>query len=96
MKARGIGLTINTKNKRIIEEYTKKQIEDGICKSQWLMLLAFNRVLGIGEKRIIKVMQLYSQLIDEYKGFQKDDIADEQLEKSIKKILPKNFKQLYI
>lgn len=86
--------------------YTKRELEvlsmeidkrviQGVEKAQWLMLLAFNETLGIGEQRIMKVMDVYMQLLEEYKGYQKDDVADDLLAKRLKEILPNSFKKLY-
>ena len=83
------------RDRKIMAEYINKQIEDSLSKVQWLMLLAFNSELGIGEKRILAVMNRYSELLEEYKGYQKDEIADAQLSTAIKKILPNTFTRLY-
>lgn len=83
------------KELKVLQEEINKQIVDGVSKAQWLMLLAFNESLGIGEQRIMKVMDTYMQLLEEYKGYQKDDVADELLAKRLKEILPNSFKKLY-
>lgn len=83
------------KELKVLQEEINKQIVDGVSKAQWLMLLAFNETLGIGEQRIMKVMDVYMQLLEEYKGYQKDDAADELLAKRLKEILPNSFKKLY-
>ncbi len=86
--------------------YTKKEIEvmehevdkmvfDSIYKIQWLMFVAFNDTLGIGEKRFLRVIERYAELADEYKGFKKDEVADELLARRVKQILPNSFQRLY-
>lgn len=83
------------KELEIINSEINKQIVDGISKVQWLMLLAFNETLGIGEQRILKVMDKYIKLLEEYKGYQKDGVADELLSRRLKEILPNSFSKLY-
>ncbi len=71
------------------------QVEKSVCKAQWLMILAFNEALGIGEQRILKVMGKYSELLEEYEGYKTDDVADELLSKRLKEILPNTFTKMY-
>lgn len=80
--------------KAIADEVDRRAI-CGISKAQWLMLLAFNETLGIGEQRFLQVMSAYSKLLDEYKGYQRDQVADELLSKRIRQILPHSFCKLY-
>ena len=83
------------RDRKIMAEYINKQIEDGICKAQWLLLLAFNEVHGIGESRMVPVLEHLSDLLEEYNGYLKDDVADEKLAAAMKKIMPHYFTKLY-
>ena len=67
----------------------------GKAKVQWLMLLAFHDVLGVGERRFMQVMERYDELLEEYKGYQRDEIADQKLTQAVQAILPNHFSQLY-
>ena len=70
-------------------------IEAATAKAQWLMIVAFNDELGVGEKRLGRVMERYMKLLDEYQGLLRDEVADELLLRRVKKILP-NVKELYL
>lgn len=83
------------RDRKIMAEYINKQIEDGICKAQWLLLLSFNEVHGIGESRMVPVLEHLSDLLEEYNGYLKDDVADEKLAAAMKKIMPHYFTKLY-
>ena len=80
---------------KIMGEYVDKRVQDCLSKVQWLMLLAFHDVLGVGERRFAQVMERYGQLLEEYKGYQRDEIADQKLTQAVKAILPNNFSRLY-
>ncbi len=71
------------------------RVEKSVCKAQWLMILAFNEALGIGEQRILKVMGKYREILEEYEGYKTDDVADELLSKRLKEILPNTFTKMY-
>lgn len=81
--------------RQVIKEQINKGIVDGLSRVQWLMLLAFHDVLGVGERRFTQVMERYSQLLEEYKGYQRDEIADQKLTQAVQAILPNHFSQLY-
>lgn len=83
------------KELRLLSAEVDKRIVDGLSKVQWIMLLAFHQALGIGEQRILQVMQLYTQLLEEFKGYQRDEVADEKLTQAMKAILPNSFSRLY-
>lgn len=80
---------------KIMGEYVDKRVQDCLSKVQWLMLLAFHDVLGVGERRFDRVMERYNQLLEEYKGYQRDEIADQKLTQAVKAILPNTFSRLY-
>lgn len=85
-------------SKRELEAISKvvdKQVVESISKAQWIMLVALNEALGIGEQRILKVMELYPKLLEEYEGCKRDDAADEMLARRVKQILPNSFTRLY-
>ena len=83
------------RDRKIMAEYINKQIEDGICKAQYLMLLSFHDVHGIGESRLAPVLERYAALLDEYNGYLRDDVADEKLTEAMKKLMPHYFTKLY-
>ena len=83
------------KELKIMGAYVDKRVQDGLSKIQWLMLLAFHDVLGVGERRFMQVMERYGQLLEEYKGYQRDQIADQKLTQAVKAILPNSFTKLY-
>lgn len=80
---------------KIMGAYVDKRVQDCLSKVQWLMLLAFHDVLGVGERRFMQVMERYGQLLEEYKGYQRDEIADQKLTQAAKAILPNSFSRLY-
>ena len=71
---------------KAVAEYTDRKIERGICHAQWLMLVAFNNVLGIGKTRAERVLEEYVRLLDEYKAYQADGVEDEILLKRVRQI----------
>ena len=50
----------------------------------------------VGEERILRVFDRYTELLEEYGGFEADDGADEMLSRRVKQILPKSFTKLYM
>ncbi len=79
---------------RRMNEYCDKHIQESAMKCQWLMVIALNDALGIGRDRMMKVFEHYQEIVDEYGGLKKDDVADEKVVRRIKQIgLPIN--QLY-
>ena len=94
MKAR-VQPQYSKKELQIMGAYVDKRVQDCLSKVQWLMLLAFHDVLGVGERRFTQVMERYGQLLEEYKGYQRDEIADQKLTQAIKAILPNSFSWLY-
>lgn len=83
------------RDRKIMAEQINKHIEDGICKAQYLMLLSFHDVHGLGESRLVPVLERYADLLEEYKGYLRDDVADEKLSAAMKKIMPHYFTKLY-
>lgn len=63
---------------------------------QWVMIVAMNDALGVGEERFLRVFGRYIELLEEYGGFKEDEVADEMLSRRVKQILPKSFTKLYI
>ena len=79
---------------RRMNEYCDKLIQESAMKCQWLMVIALNDALGIGRDLMTKVFERYQEIVDEYGGLKKDDVADEKVVRRIKQIgLPIN--QLY-
>lgn len=70
-------------------------IEAATSKAQWLMIVALNDEIGLGEKRLGRVMDRYMKLLDEYQGLLRDEVADELLLRRVRTILP-NVKELYL
>ena len=63
-------------------------VEAAVAKAQWLMLVAINDTLGIGQERFRRVLARYTELVDEYQGLQRDAVADELLLRRVRQILP--------
>lgn len=59
------------------------------------MIVAFNEELGIGEERILRVLNRFPELLEEYGGWKEDGVEDEKLAERVKQIMPKSFKRLY-
>lgn len=77
-----------------MNEYCDEHIQERIIKCQWLMVIALNDALGIGRDRLMRVFERYQEIIDEYGGLKRDDVADEKVMQRIEQIgLPIN--QLY-
>ncbi|MDD7042374.1 MAG: hypothetical protein PUI40_10540 [Oscillospiraceae bacterium] len=76
----------------IAERHTRRSIE----KVQWVMIVAMNDALGVGEERFMRVFDRYTELLEEYGGFKEDEVADEMLSRRVKQILPKSFTKLYM
>lgn len=78
-----------------LRNHVDRQILQGIQKAQWLMLVAFNDALGIGRERIARVFERYETLLEEYEGYQRDDVADELLRRRVSQILGEELVSLY-
>ena len=94
MKAR-VQPQYSKKELQIMGAYVDKRVQDALSRVQWLMLLAFHDELNIGEQRFVRVMERYGKLLEEYNGYQRDEIADQKLTQAIKAILPNSFSRLY-
>lgn len=62
--------------------------EIAATKAQWLLILALNEELHIGERRMRRVMKRYNEIINDYMGYMKDEVADEKLLRRIQQIFP--------
>lgn len=78
-----------------IGDLIDQRTTDSLAKVQWIMIVALNDALGIGEKRILRVLEEYPDLLKKYGGFKKDGVSDEMLARRVKQILPKSFERLY-
>ena len=85
----------NKKELVAMGELVDRQVQDALAKVQWMMIVALNDVLGIGEERILRVLSRYPELLREYNGYKRDDVADEMLERRVRQILPNCFQRLY-
>ena len=94
MKARCVP-ALTARERRLIDEQYNRDVRRGVEKCQWILLLALNRTCGIGEKRFMKALDLYPELVNEYKGYERDEVADEMLARAMKQILPNSFRVLY-
>lgn len=79
-----------------MSEAANNQTQKSLAKVQWVMIVAFNEELGIGEGRILRALNRFPELLEEYGGFEADDVADEMLSRRVKQILPKSFTKLYM
>ena len=78
--------TLNHKERQMVAAEMDKTIKRGICRAQWLMLIAFNEVLGIGAQRAQRVLEAYGELLEEYEGYAKDGVEDEMLKRRLKQM----------
>ena len=78
--------TLTNKERQIVAAEMGKTIRRGICRAQWLMLIAFNEVLGIGAQRAQRVLESYGELLAEYEEYAKDGVEDEMLMRRLHKI----------
>lgn len=78
--------TLNHKERQIVAAEMDKTIRRGICRAQWLMLIAFNEVLGIGAQRAQRVLEAYGELLEEYEGYARDGVEDEILMRRLNKM----------
>ena len=78
--------TLTYKERQIVAAEMDKTIRRGICRAQWLMLIAFNEVLGIGAHRAQRVLESYGKLLEEYEGYAKDGVEDEMLMRRLRKM----------
>ena len=69
-----------------MDEIIQKKSTEIACKAQWLMIIAYNQVCGIGKSRVDKVFKVYADLVEEYKIFDKDDIAEYMLLRKVNEL----------
>lgn len=84
------------REKKTMGEIAERQTRRSIEKVQWVMIVAMNDALGVGEERFMRVFDRYTELLEEYGGFKEDEVADEMLSRRVKQILPKSFTKLYM
>lgn len=84
------------REKKAMGEITERHTRRSIEKVQWVMIVAMNDALGVGEERFMRVFDRYTELLEEYGGFKEDEVADEMLSRRVKQILPKSFTKLYM
>ena len=64
-------------------ETAERQTRRSLEKVQWVMIVALNDALGVGEERFLRVFDRYTELLEEYGGFEADDVADEMLSRRV-------------
>ena len=74
---------------KAIGEMAERQTHRSLAKVQWVMIVAMNDALGLGEERILRVFERYPELLEEYGGFEADDVADEMLSRRVKHVCRK-------
>lgn len=79
--------TYNRRELEAIEAVCNERIEDGIRQAQWLMVIAFNDVLGIGAQRMGRVFERYAELTEAYAGYKQDGVEREVLQRRVEQIL---------
>lgn len=67
------------RQKQIAAELCDLVIRETVVRVKRLMCIAMNDELGIGAKRMHRVIERYDALAAEYKEAQADDVADELL-----------------
>ena len=75
--------------------YTQKDMINALCKMQWIMIYSYYEALGIGQERVLKVIEKLNENIEEYGMFKSDGIQDEMLERALLKSMPNIFSKLY-
>lgn len=83
------------REKKAMGETAERQTRRSLEKVQWVMIVAMNDALGVGEERFLRAFDRYTELLEEYGGFKEDEVADEMLSRRVKQILPKSFTKLY-
>lgn len=78
--------TFSQRERQIIAEEIDKATQRGICRAQWIMLIALNDVLGIGPVRIQRVLRAYPQLLREYDGYAHDGVEEDMLKRRLRQI----------
>ena len=89
---------VNTMSKKEINamsEVIEQQVKDSTIKCQWLMVIAFNEVLGIGKDRLLKVFGRYEELLKEYNGYKRDGVSDEAMQRRIEQIFKGSVKRVF-
>lgn len=51
---------------KAIGEIAERQTHRSLAKVQWVMIVALNDALGLGEERILRVLDRYPELLEEY------------------------------
>ena len=80
---------------KIMGAYVDKRVQDCLSRVQWLMLLAFHDVLGVGERRFMQVMERYDELLENTKATSATKSPTKRLTQAVQAILPNSFTKLY-
>lgn len=80
-----------------IQNVADYQAHRAIVRSQWLWMIAMNDELKSGEKKIMRVLNRYFELAEQYGQYKEEDeeTADWILEERVKKLMPNVFTKLY-
>lgn len=70
---------LTRKERDIVTQEFVKQVHRSTCRAQWLMIIAFNEVLGIGAQRVHRVLDSYAQLLTEFHEYEKDGVEEEMM-----------------
>lgn len=71
-------------------ELIRRQIEEGqqqaCTRTQYFMFLAFNKALGIGPQRFVRVLEEYANVLAWYEEAKKDGVEEEKLLRAVQSI----------
>ena len=56
------------REKKAMGETAERQTHRSLEKVQWVMIVALNDALGVGEERFLRVFDRYTELLEEYGG----------------------------
>lgn len=80
----------------MLSDFNRRELNRYVCRAQWLLMIAINEECGIGERRFERILtQRLPKILEEYGGYMADGVADEILERRLRKMFPNTFDGLY-
>ena len=70
------------------QEICDKAAVNSIIRYGWIMAIALNEVCGLGETRILRVLERANELSREYDRYRKDGVEEEILMRRVKQVIP--------
>ena len=83
--------------KKVIGIEANRQIEISVDKNFKVLIVTLHR-MGFGIKRLVKLLELYNEVMAEYKRYANDDVFDVMLEREFKEFgsTPEEFTSIHI